>query len=88
MAAEVLDPWETPHGCGAPGCRPLEHCFSHSVDEPVAGDDWHCICFECGHLYQTEDELVEAYNRGGKLIEAEVDNADEIYFCPYCLHNF
>jgi hypothetical protein len=43
------------------------HCWIHDVDEPGTG---YRACFECGHLYRTEQELVNEYNEGARQVNA------------------
>lgn len=78
------------------------HCFNHHLDEvPPPGVEPFKSCFECKHMYLTEGDLTDAYNRelaaaeaaakakGWEPIEfAPVANADEIWFCPFCSHDF
>jgi len=46
-------------------------------------------CAECMHVFQSAEELVEAYNRG---VEEHgitpIHEADLIYFCPLCTHDW
>jgi len=43
------------------------------------------VCFECGHVYPTEDDLLaEWVNQFGPTERV----AAEIMFCPLCLHDF
>lgn len=57
----------------------------------------YCICFECGHVYRTEADLMAAYNRAMDELEAEIGGGPvwvrkttgaEIPFCPACAHDF
>lgn len=48
-------------------------------------------CGECWHLYATEADLVAATNdliaQCGFPVPAH-ENADKIYSCPFCIHDF
>lgn len=55
-------------------------------------------CPECGHVYPTPRDLVAAYNASVDALNARVPDglppamhihhADEIVYCPGCLHGF
>jgi DNA-directed RNA polymerase subunit RPC12/RpoP len=45
------------------------------------------VCAECGHVYETALDLVDAHNREtGDLLR--VHEADRIITCPECGHDF
>jgi hypothetical protein len=47
------------------------------------------ICFECGHVYNTTTDLEEDYVLNAPDKErAANQRANEIFFCPNCLHDF
>lgn len=62
-------------------------CFIHHEHEiPLTEPHW--VCFECGHVYQTEQDLVDdEFTANGGDIE-KLPNADDITFCPWCLHDW
>jgi len=68
------------------------HCYSHGIDESDnSGHAAYHRCFECTHLFQTEQDLVDAYNemlyRISPLLSPVVIGKD-INSCPYCAHDF
>lgn len=69
-------------------CAPM-HCHWHEVDEPEEGA--YGVCQECGHVYQTEQDLRDAYAESADWPGESTDSApeaNEIYFCPLCIHDF
>lgn len=70
-------------------CWP-SHCSFHNVDEPGAGA--YRICVECGHVYKTAAELQEAFMAevalGLTVPPPEAPDAEEIWYCPLCAHDF
>ena len=57
-------------------------CFWHP-DEPTDGRPWR-TCRECGHRYETESDLRDTYeDQLGQRVPT-----DDIFFCPFCAHNF
>jgi hypothetical protein len=68
------------------------HCAIHNVAEP--SDGAYQVCGECGHVYMTAEDLIEADLRvrqeiGGLFGDAapEAWLAGEIYICPECSHD-
>ncbi len=74
------------------------HCYVHHVDELF---DAFRVCFECKHAYRTERELIDTFNAVMTQADAEaaangwaplefvpVDDAEQIFFCPFCTHDF
>jgi len=62
-----------------------QFCSAHRVMETNVGA--YTDCYECGHVYQTYEDLREAHaqtyrNIGGKR------NIGIITYCPLCLHDF
>jgi hypothetical protein len=57
------------------------YCHIHDVFEPFGV--W--SCFECGHEYQTFDELLEQYRT---LPTPATATLADVLFCPWCLHDF
>lgn len=71
-------------------------CAIHETAEEVPETAYR-VCFECGHVYPTAEDLEKAYeervaelkkrdNEGGFLMPLK--KADEIFFCQFCLHDF
>lgn len=56
------------------------------------------VCFECGHVYRDDADLVREQHRavlGLKMLDGrafahilKAKSADEITFCQHCLHDF
>lgn len=75
-----------------------EYCASCEMVEPIPpGTTVHIVCFECNHVYRTDQDLVDTFNdeiaRANTIIEPAshlqfAESADEIRFCPLCLHDF
>lgn len=65
-------------------------CFHHG-DEPLYPTDYR-LCFECGHVYRTEDELVRAHLEILRSLDEPPQEPDHhgetIYACPLCTHDF
>lgn len=85
-----------------PPCEMRDMCWSHNVNEP-ANEETYRICFECNHVFQTEDDLVNAHN--AKVEEMRMDGpggdfewevayiplaqrGSDIHCCPFCIHDF
>lgn len=64
------------------------HCYSHDVDEP----DQPCFryCYECSHVFPTEQALIDADNAVWVQMGRSAPNrpSDEIFCCPHCVHDF
>lgn len=45
------------------------HCFSHNIDE--SDMNTYRTCLECGHVFTTEQDLVDAYNMFLKILSAQ-----------------
>lgn len=66
--------------------------------EPNASICWSCnqienvweytylVCFECGHVYQTEYDLQQAYAL--EMETEKIPDADQIFSCMECAHDF
>lgn len=69
-----------------------EHCYSHGTHEPVPESGAYRVCFECGHVFVTDVELRQAYIDNApedtKVYADRLVSADDISFCPHCLHDF
>lgn len=63
-------------------------CFWHHVWEPD-NDDTFKVCFECQHVYQTEQDLLGTFNEKMPPLGIERrDSAEGIDWCPLCAHSF
>lgn len=69
-------------------------CWIHRVLEPFEEGDYR-YCYECGHVYKTEQELLDEFNKECKEVcnscdHKHVDKTSgvDIFFCPLCLHDF
>ena len=68
----------------------MPYCAIHDREE---ADEGFKFCYECGHTYATEKELIDEYNASGQRAD-EPENlwrataSDQIHFCPLCLHDF
>ena len=69
------------------------YCAIHNQAEEVDPDPYR-ICIECGHVYNTPESLVIAYNEDQPELNIDpvfiktLDQVDSIWFCPICLHDF
>jgi hypothetical protein len=62
-------------------------CFFHG-DEPVPSD-WYRLCGECGHCFDTVDDLLLADNRNRIEIGLQpITDPTLVLFCPLCTHDF
>lgn len=78
----------------------LVHCFWHHKNEPVPVGGAYQICGECQHVYASAAALVAAYNDAARRFnDGDIDDdgpvalrslaeADDIYFCQFCIHDF
>ena len=65
------------------------HCSSHHLDEP--DDGAYRRCLECGHVYRTAEDLQRAWMANAPPDLADLEKlppAEEIFFCPLCLHDW
>jgi hypothetical protein len=63
------------------------YCAVHEKDEPTT-DETYRVCFECGHVYETEKDLEEAWDETYPQTLLRGRPARKIDFCPICLHDF
>lgn len=71
-------------------------CYFHG-EEPIP-ETYYRICIECGHCYVTAEELVTMTNdiryemwmqwEQGLYPWIPDTNADQIFCCAYCAHDF
>lgn len=74
---------------------PGDHCYIHGC-EPIWGEPY-MICGECQHCYRTSEELLLYFWGLVRLANNDPDmdrpedypvKADDVLFCPLCLHDF
>ena len=82
IAPDLVNPHDPGPECGD------THCYSHGVDESDAGA--YRVCFECKHVYRSPEELQREWteNAPPDLRDEPAPPADEIGFCPLCLHSW
>jgi hypothetical protein len=75
--------------------------WHHRIE--VESPDTFRVCGECGHVWNTAEELLDEFNREGERVERQLaemldggrftgdlgatDVAD-VLFCPLCLHDW
>lgn len=66
-------------------------CYSCNRTEHIPVD-FYRVCAECGHVYKTPDQLVGAWNHAVLSMGVDEyktsDEADTIWFCQECCHDF
>jgi hypothetical protein len=61
-----------------------DYCYSCDRYEPIPADGYYLICLECGHVFVDRLDLEDsALSWQGILRQAE-----DLKFCPLCLHDF
>jgi hypothetical protein len=67
----------------------IDVCMTHHRCEPERLGDY-LLCSECWHVYRTAEELQQEYvsNAPPEHRVITPPPADEIAFCPLCLHDF
>lgn len=58
--------------------------------EPVT-DETYEVCFECGHVYETEQDLIDTEYETAQSYEDQAipkQKGIDILYCPLCLHDF
>jgi hypothetical protein len=68
-------------------CR--SYCALHHKCEPNRKDDF-TFCGECWHVFRTAKELVDTYMQEAPPRDTPRPRpeAEDIAFCPLCLHDF
>jgi hypothetical protein len=77
----------TPHDqTGCYGSR--LHCHWHNADEPAKGT--YRTCQECGHVYQSADDLIKAWAEQWKSSGEPwaIASAENIPCCAFCAHDW
>ena len=66
----------------------MSDCAIHNkVEEFTESDFWRC--FECGHVYKTEQEVVDSFNSiMREYLRPSARQAVDVPFCPPCLHDW
>jgi hypothetical protein len=62
------------------------YCWSHEACEPVREGDY-LVCGECFHIFRTPEELVDALMATSEP-GRQRPKAEDIFFCPHCIHDF
>jgi len=64
-------------------------CQIHHVIE-ISDENTYRECGECWHVFQTEEQLVNARNRVWEEMGSShrVVKGNEVYACPECAHDF
>lgn len=63
-----------------------DHCAVHG-HEPVP-PRYHLLCGECGHVFVTAQELLDAHNVRCLEVDAPyAASADDVLVCPVCTHD-
>lgn len=74
----------------------LDWCYSCWRAEPIPPSGAYVTCFECGHVYETANDLLIAYNdmvEGLNSVMSSIgpinwaENAEGILLCPLCMHD-
>lgn len=69
----------------------VSDCAIHETVEKF-NDDSFMVCFECGHVFHTEKELIEAdHEMRRQYMGPNVEKAPSssvIFSCPHCTHDF
>lgn len=72
-----MNPNDRCYGCGQ------VHDYSQS---------YYLVCYECGHVWRTEEELVADHTALLAEMKAPIHpddhRAEKIYICPQCTHDF
>lgn len=78
---------------------PDDWCYIHNESEPIPADGAYRVCFECSHVFPTEQALIddirsfwEEYIYGeypdGRCDYVPPTEGREIFSCPHCAHDF
>lgn len=59
-------------------------CAIHEGMEPVTKTG--TVCFECRHSYSDDQEILDTFRE--EFPGTKTDSADEVNFCPLCLHDW
>lgn len=71
-------------GCGRVVAEGEHHCWFHHENEHPERPGVYRVCGECSHVWETSEELELAHWNGysGRL------EAERIFSCPLCSHDF
>ena len=67
--------------------QPLSYYCSYHNRKEVAVDEPYIGCSECGHIYNTAQELVDALITERQYFST-IDTVYLVSACPYCAHDF
>lgn len=61
--------------------------WHHKKETFIEGESF--MCYECGHVFAGEDDLLFESNRKlAGLGAARKTNSQDVTFCPFCYHDF
>lgn len=67
-----------------------QRCAIHDEEEPF-DDTTYFSCFECGHVYPREENLLSEWRQLQLKLPEDlrrtITDADLVPFCPLCLHD-
>lgn len=92
--SDYLQQWVPWEGHDRPVERTIgegEFCYSHGRREPIPDDGGYVRCFECGHVFATRDELIDAHQTKAGLTNDELTPQMLKHlegFCGHCVHDF
>lgn len=64
-------------------------CWHHNGERALPTDFRQCL--ECGHSYRTAQDLIDAYyseSPGSYDTPPGQIRVEDIFFCPFCIHDF
>jgi len=64
------------------------YCYIDEAEEEITAES--TVCFECGHVFRSDEEILKQYEQSFKELPhyKPKQNADEVFFCPLCLHDW
>ena len=62
-------------------------CQIHFVME-ISDENTYRECGECWHVFQTKDDLQREHDRLVAELDLTPADADDVYVCPFCAHDF
>jgi hypothetical protein len=82
-------PTKQPCPCGTSGCVNANNdlCVEHYRHEP-ADEKTYRVCGECWHAFQTEEELIDEFNKVLPSEVRSVNSGTQVFACPHCAHDF
>jgi len=69
---------------------PADWCWSCCRSEPIPEGGAFQVCYECGHVYAAEADLLADHNAVlADMGEPPRTDLDQLrYFCAHCIHDF